>query len=70
MFILECPNLFATDAIETPAYNKIEAWVCLKPWILIIGILAFLHLLANVSFIVELNIFSLKIKIGLFFQDC
>ena len=26
--ILECPSLLATLAIDTPANNNIDAWVC------------------------------------------
>ena len=52
--ILACPNLRATLAIETPANNSNDAWVCLNPWIEIIGIDTFLQCLAKISFTVEL----------------
>lgn len=41
--MLECPNLLATVAIDTSAKSKREACVCLRPWIEILGISAFLH---------------------------
>lgn len=52
--ILAWPNLFAMLATETPANNKREACVCLKPWILITGILALMQTLLSISLIVEL----------------
>ena len=61
--ILACPNRCATLAIDTPAYNNIDACVCLKPCIVITGISAFIQCLFKVSFIVELYIFLL-INIG------
>ena len=56
--MLECPNLLATLAIETPAKSNNDACVCLKPCIEIIGTLTALQCLSNIPLIVELYIFS------------
>ena len=52
--ILACPRRLATLAIETPANNSNEAWVCLKPWIEMTGIFRDKQCLFKISFTVEL----------------
>ena len=52
--MLECPNLLATLAIETPANNNNEACVCRNPCIEIIGIFTVLQCLSNIPLTVEL----------------
>ena len=52
--ILACPNLLATLAIDTPANNNKDAWVCLSPCIEITDILHALQCLAKTSLTVEL----------------
>ena len=60
----ECPNRLDTLAIETPAYIKREAWVCLSPWIEMTGTPTFLQWRSNHLFGVELQTEPLT-KIGL-----
>lgn len=60
--ILACPRRLATLAIETPANNSNEAWVCLKPWIEMTGIFRDKQCLFKISFTVELyTLFCAKI---------
>ena len=49
--MLECPNLLATLAIETPANSKRDACVCRNPCIEIIDIPAFLQCLSRIELI-------------------
>ena len=52
--ILACPSLRATLAIDTPANNNNEAWVCLSPCMEISDIPHLLQCLVSTSFTVEL----------------
>ena len=53
--ILECPNLLATLAMDTPAKRRRDACVWRKPWTEITGMPAFLQCLARRSLTVELK---------------
>jgi hypothetical protein len=60
---LECPKRLAILAMDTPAYIRSEAWVCLRQCTEITGTPAFLHSVLSRLFIVELKILPLT-KIG------